>query len=126
MADCLAEFPHPRLVDSALLSWGECLGPIGTGEASDGTEAFQTGLLVRLLVNVLGSVGCDVEVGLQVLDGVGAEQPAGSPLDSLAAGEATHIYYQFVDDRNQVAEPAAHLAEADPSARAALSAPDRK
>jgi len=62
---------------------------------------FRAAAALAAVVTVLAA-GCDWQAGLDSLDALTAMRPEGSAIETLAGGKATQIYYQFVDERNQV------------------------
>jgi glutaredoxin len=60
------------------------------------------GLALTAAVIILTARSFDWHAGLGALGEVAAIRPDGSLIESLTGGNATQVYYQFVDDRNQV------------------------
>ncbi len=54
------------------------------------------------LVVALAAGGCDWQAVLDSLGEIAVTRPDGSIVESFSDGKATQVYYQFVDDRNQV------------------------
>ncbi len=65
-------------------------------------SSLGTAVALTALFVVLAAAGCDWQAGLDTLSALAATRPEGSSIASFADGQASRVYYQFVDERNQV------------------------
>jgi glutaredoxin len=55
-----------------------------------------------VLFALLATAGCGLEASLESLSEDSAQKPTDSSIETIAQGLSSQIYYQFIDDRNQV------------------------
>jgi glutaredoxin len=60
------------------------------------------GLALAVLVALFAASGWDWRASVDSLSEATALKPTDSAVETIAEGKATQIYYQFIDDRNQV------------------------
>jgi glutaredoxin len=55
-----------------------------------------------MLVTLLAAAGCDWKAKLESLTEAIIQKPANSAIETITEGKGSQVYYQFIDDRNQV------------------------